>query len=268
MAKTDDPRPNRIAAMFEILTRPSDPDRPGEQETALAALLRTDPTRELISEAIAYVRDPSSIDEGRRSFHEALDGLDRFVLENRLRHLQWQLDFREKHDQRYTGPKLKELGDRNKYLERELALANTYLKMERARAVAANSESIRPEPEPQPKRGRHFDAWPDPEIHGRLQQLRKRLRFDNAALLKTLIDNEYANPPYKLPSRLKRANRIHHFGCHPDGGTWVKIRALTEKYRFDNTDLVCFLQELHLLGLQQRSEFRREAFDKSLGRPA
>jgi hypothetical protein len=113
-------------------------------------------------------------------------------------------------------------------------------------------EPIKPEPVASPQatpepashgRGRHFGAYPDSASMERIRGLSARLRLDNTALLRSLIDNEYANPPDVLPPRRKRANRIHHFGCYPDGATWAKIRKLLEQYRIDNTELLSYLAE-------------------------
>ena len=97
--------------------------------------------------------------------------------------------------------------------------------------------------EPATGRGRHFGAYPDPDTMQRLRALSARLRLDNTALLRFLLENEYANPPAKLPPRRKRANRIHHFGCYPDAATWGKIQELLERYRIDNTELISHMAE-------------------------
>jgi hypothetical protein len=108
---------------------------------------------------------------------------------------------------------------------------------------------VKPEPiikAPPPSagpRGRHFGAYPDPQSMEHLRALSARLRLDNTALLRWLIDNELAHPPTKLPPRRKRANRVHHFGAYPDAETWAKIRELLARYRIDNTELVSYLAE-------------------------
>jgi hypothetical protein len=485
MADSTDTRRNRIAAMFEILTREADPKRPGEQNNALSRLLAVDPTREFISEAIAYVRDPEDVigdaikdalkaaGRGGDKFDEA----ERFLLQSKLNHVQWQLDFHVKHEKQYVTPKLTEQGKQIHYYSGELYKAqqkirsyerniaaltgeqpqdtdtllaqlavtelevtrlkanrsrkdkqvrgwrieveflheyiavlrgdpatktpdrqwpppswrpteeadpdaatvkelraenerlqaeNTYLKMERAKlnkaidnldaeierlteieiakealggdrdivwVVIDDNESrnyfvfmekadaekfhrdcnapvsLRAEPDanfdftrcrlddgefvrgpmgkPQPpkrvkdysekitnppppppqqsaaspwlaeprsvsdlraepsaaSRGRHFGAFPDPSTVQKIRGLTPRLGLDNTALLRLLIDNEYANPPDVLPPRRKRANRIHHFGAYPDQATWTKIRQLLERYRIDNTELLSYLVE-------------------------
>jgi hypothetical protein len=105
---------------------------------------------------------------------------------------------------------------------------------------------IKPEPITPPQlrpvgRGRHFGAYPDPQRMTRLRDLTARLRLDNTAFLRLLIDYECDHPPQVLPPRRKRANRVHHFGCYPDDATWAKIRQLLEKYRIDNTELLSYL---------------------------
>jgi hypothetical protein len=128
MAESTDTRRNRIAAFFEILTRPE--THPGEQDNALTALLQQDPSPEFISEAIAYVRDPAAATgTARRSrLRDDLDGLDRDILLGKIDHLQWQLDFREKHDARHVEPRLKQQSERLDYLENELGKARYKLR--------------------------------------------------------------------------------------------------------------------------------------------
>src|SRR6267378_5763686 len=128
MAESTDTRRNRIAAFFEILTRPA--TSAGEHANALNALLRQDPSREFISEAIEYVRDPAAATGAARKsrLRDDIDHLDRFILQQKLDHLQWQLDFREKHDARHVAPRLKQQAERLDYLERELGIARTKLR--------------------------------------------------------------------------------------------------------------------------------------------
>jgi hypothetical protein len=121
-----------------------------------------------------------------------------------------------------------------------------------SRAAAEPPEPIKPEtvtpepaaPEPAPgPRGRHFGAYPDPQTMQRIRALTAQRQLDNTALLRSLIEYEYSNPPDVLPPRRKRANRIHHFGCYPDAETWTKIRQLLGRYRIDNTELLSYLVE-------------------------
>lgn len=471
MAQSSKGNRHRASTYLELLTREGNPN---EQAAALKALLREDPQRTFIGEAIAYVRDPDSVVSGR-STRNAFENTDRSVLLNKIEHLQWQLDFREKHDRTQVTPRLEQLGKDLRYHVHALAEArtkirsyeadiaalrgeptdadallarlaatelentrlksnrsrkdqqvrewrreveflheyiallkkdpmvptpdrewpppswrpteeadpdvatvkelraenerlqaeNTYLKMERhaltaridaleaknnellsvnieleqriemnaneteagtemvwvvkfnnerepddyqvyadyeaaktyysehedsypggasLQAEAATNfdfrycrivegemlrgrtgnappkrihaeptkpEPIRPGPpkvspvagEPTTGRGRHFGAYPDPDTMQRIRGLSTRLRFDNTALLRFMIENEYANPPDKLPPRRKRANRVHHFGAYPDAATWAKIQELLDRYRIDNTELVSYLAE-------------------------
>jgi hypothetical protein len=112
---------------------------------------------------------------------------------------------------------------------------------------AEDDEEDETPPPPQPKgsgRGRHFGAYPDPATMEKIRGLTARHNLDNTALLRWLIDNEYANPPDTLPPRRKRAQRIHHFGCYPSQETWTKIRQLFERYRIDNTELLSYLVDV------------------------
>jgi hypothetical protein len=124
---------NRVATFFEILTRDGNP---GEQAAALKALLAQDPKREFVDEAIAYIRDPDSATGGRSSLGDKIDGMDRALLLHKIEHLQWQLDFREKHDKRYVTPKLDAQAKLLHYYEHELMVAREKIRSQERKITA------------------------------------------------------------------------------------------------------------------------------------